>query len=73
VQDAAGDLVLRAESPLGGSFSVDRGRNVIARIAPDHPFTRRASIEVLTDKWDFAIMSFLFWLVVLMWRRAQSN
>lgn len=74
VQDAGRDLVLRADSPFGRSFSVERGRDVIARIAPDHPFTRRATIQFLTEKWDFAMMSFLFWLVVLTWRRAaQSN
>ncbi len=74
VQDSSGLLVLSAESAFGRSFRVERSGNVIATMFPDHPFTRRANIDILIDKWDFVTISFLFWLVVLTWRRAaQSN
>jgi hypothetical protein len=74
IQDPSGELVLRAESPLGRSFRLERSDNVIATMRPDHAFTRRASIEILTKQWDLPTVYFSFWLVVLMWRRAaQSN
>jgi hypothetical protein len=74
IQDPSGELVLRAESPLGRSFRLERSDNVIATMRPDHAFTRRASIEILTKQWDLPTVYFSCWLAVLMWRRAaQSN
>jgi len=73
VQGPHGALVLRAESAFGRSFRVERSGNVIATIFPDHPLTRRAKIEIFTGKLDFATVSFLFWLVVLTWRRAAQS
>jgi len=73
VQDPSGPFILRAESAFGRSFRVERSGNVIATIFPDHPLTRRANIDILTDKWDFVTVSFLFWLVVLTWRRAAQS
>jgi len=66
-------LLLRAASALGRSFRVERSEEVVVTIAPDHAFTRRASIETLGQKCDFRIVCFAFWLVVLMWRRAASS
>jgi len=62
-------LLLRAEFPLAYSFRVERSEEVILTIAPDHDFTRRGSIDTLGHKWDFRIVCFAFWLVVLTWRR----
>ncbi|MEM6363928.1 MAG: hypothetical protein AAF745_05855 [Planctomycetota bacterium] len=74
IQDPSGELVLRAESSFGRSFRLERSNDVIATMRPDHPLTRRATIEILTEQWDLPTVSFSFWLVVLMWRRAaQSN
>jgi hypothetical protein len=74
IQDPSGELVLRAESALGRSFRLERSDDVIATVRPDHAFTRRASIEILTKQWDLPTVYFSFWLVALMWRRAaQSN
>ena len=73
VQDRSGALLLRAESAFGRSFRVERFGKVIATIFPDHPFTRRAKIEIIADACDFATVSFVFWLVVLTWRRAAKN
>ena len=49
VQDRSGSLLLRAESAFGRSFRVERFGKVIATIFPDHPFTRRAKIEIIAD------------------------
>ena len=74
IQDPGGELVLRAKSPLGRSFRLERSNDVIATMFPDHAFTRRATIAILTKQWDLPTLYFSFWLVVLMWRRAaQSN
>lgn len=68
-----GELFLHAESALTRSFVLERAGATIATIRPDHPFTRRAKIEVLTPEWDSPTIFFSFWLVVLMWRRAAQS
>lgn len=68
-----GPLLLRAESPLTRCFRLERGEETIATIRPDHPLTRRATIQVLSPDWDAPEIFFAFWLVVLMWRRAAQN
>jgi hypothetical protein len=73
IQNAEDNLVLSAESALGRSFRVERSGEVIATITPDHAFTRRATIETFSQKWDFPSVCFAFWLVVLIWRRAASS
>jgi hypothetical protein len=73
IQDHNDNHVLRAESAFGRSFRIERSGNVIATVCPVHAFTRRATIEVRDQKWDFPIICFAFWLVVLAWRRAASS
>ena len=73
IQDPSGDFVLRATSPLGRSFRLERPEEVIATFCPDHAFTRRATIEISVAKWDLPTVYFSFWLVVLMWRRASQS
>ncbi len=77
IQDAQGPLLLRAIAPLSRGFHVERPDdvpdNVIATIAPDHVFTRRATIETHTEDYDFTTLAFSFWLAVLTWRRAAQN
>jgi hypothetical protein len=68
IRGAEDILLLRAESALGRSFRIERSAEVIVTIRPDHVFTRRATIETLGQKWDFRLVCFAFWLVVLMWR-----
>ena len=64
---------LRPESALGRSFLILRSNEAIGRIAPMHPFTRRATIEMYVPEYDADLMTFCFWLVVLTWRRAASG
>jgi len=74
IQDPSGDLILRAESAIGRSFRLERSGEIIATMVPDHILTRRATIDIRTETWDFPTVCFSFWLVALMWRRAaQSN
>jgi hypothetical protein len=73
LKESSGDFVLRAESAFGRSFRLEHSGDVIATMIPDHLFTRRASIEILTQKWDFTTVSFSFWLVALTWRRAAQS
>lgn len=75
VEDSSGLYRLHAVSAFGRNFQVQFANKKIATISPDHAFTRRASIQVNSDKLDFVTTSFMFWLTVLMWRRAskQSN
>ncbi len=73
IHDPNVHLVLRAVSPFGRSFVVEHLNKLIATIAPDHAFTRRAKIDLHSKNLDFATICFSFWLVVLTWRRAQQN
>lgn len=74
LQNSSGPVVLSAESTFGRSFRVERSGELLATISPDHPLTRRSTIETLIQSWDFPTISFSFWLVVLTWRRtAQSS
>jgi hypothetical protein len=73
IRGAGDDLLLRAEYALARSFRIERSGEAIATIRPAHAFTRRATIEPLRQEWDFRLVCFAFWLVVLMWRRAASS
>ena len=53
-----GLIQLTPLSPLGRSFRVCRGEEVLATISPDHPATRRACIEIQTDRWDAPVLFF---------------
>lgn len=69
--DATG-LILEAESVFGRAFEIRNERHSIGRIAPDHPFTRRATIEC-ADEVPAHIQLFAFWLVALAWKRAAKS
>lgn len=65
-------LILKAESPLTRSFLIEQSSVLLGTISPMHPFTRRAFIDC-SQSLAIPIQLFLFWLVVLMWRRAANN
>jgi hypothetical protein len=65
-------LSLVAQSPFTRAFSVYDGDRQIGSICPDHCFTRKTTID-LPDDIALPVKAFLFWLVVLMWRRAKKN
>jgi hypothetical protein len=66
------ELCLVAQSPMTRAFSVYERDIEIGRIYPDHCFTRKTTIELPGDM-SLPVQAFLFWLVVLMWRRAKRN
>jgi hypothetical protein len=52
LQTPMGPLELRAVSAIGRSFRLERGGRTIATIAPDHPLTRRATIDTAVEDFD---------------------
>lgn len=60
---------LAAESAFGRTMNLD-GPNGRAVIAPKHAFTRRATITGSLP--PFEVSALTFWLVGLLWRRAQN-
>ncbi|MCA9138698.1 MAG: hypothetical protein KDB00_18130 [Planctomycetales bacterium] len=73
IDSPGGPLRLEAESVFNRSFFLRSGDQIIATMRPDHPFTRRARIEIVAQDWDFPTICFSFWLVAQMWRRAANN
>jgi hypothetical protein len=66
------DLILRAESPFTRAFVVEQDDRLLGTIQPTHPLTRRASINC-SSSIEIPVQVFLFWLAVLMWKRAANN
>lgn len=59
-------------SPAGLGRTMElAGPTLSATLSPDHPFTRRATIQGQGD--DLLQASFAFWLTVLFWRRAANS
>jgi hypothetical protein len=65
-------LALTAQSPFTRAFGVYDSENQIGGIYPNHCFTRKTTID-LPDDIILPVKAFLFWLVVLMWRRTAHN
>lgn len=65
------NLVVEAQSAFRRSFSLIKGDMPVGSICPAHAFTRRATIEC--DGVSELDQLFAFWLVALLWRRAQKN
>jgi hypothetical protein len=70
---AAGrEMTLVAESPLTRRFRLTENGRTIGTIRPNHAFTRKCTID-LPDDIETPVQVFIFWLVVLMWRRAAGS
>lgn len=65
-------LCLVARSPFTRAFGIYDGDDEIGGIFPDHCFTRKTSVDI-PDTIALPVKAFLFWLAVLMWRRASNN
>ena len=72
VRCGSGEYVLRAVSPFTRRFVVERNGIAVGGIGPEHPFTRRSNID-LPEEIDIAEEIFMFWLVILMWKRAAQS
>jgi hypothetical protein len=64
-------LVLRKLSVWSRSFGVFDGEKQIGSIYPLGAFTRRTNIDLPGD-WPLPIRGFLFWLVLIIWKRQQA-
>jgi hypothetical protein len=71
LQVSGHDLTLRKLSAWRRDFGVFDGEQRVGRIAPVKWYSRRASIEV-PEHWNLALEVFLFWLVLVMWRREKA-
>ncbi len=67
---AESTMLLSAQSAFKRAMRLE-GSGYDCTIAPDHAFTRRSTID---GRWtDFRLVSFAFWLTVLLWRRQANN
>ena len=63
---------LAAVNPFARRFVLTRAGQSLGEICPLHPFTRQATIT-FPEELPVAIRVFLFWLVLILWRRSQNN
>jgi hypothetical protein len=65
--------VLEAESAWRRAFRLraEHDEEVLGRIAPKSPFTRRATLDLPEDL-PLPVQAFCFWLVVVLWNRAAA-
>lgn len=63
-------LSLKAVSAFGRTMRLS-GDGFDVTFTPENPFTRRTNIT--GEYGDFLSLCFAYWLVVLMWRRAQQS
>lgn len=63
-------LSLNAMSAFGRTMQL-KGDGFDVAFTPENPFTRRTNIT--GNYSDFLTLCFAYWLVVLMWRRAQQS
>lgn len=66
------NLVLRADSPFTRSFLIEQDDKLLGTIRPRHAFTKRASIDCPSSI-AIPVQIFMFWLTVLIWKRAENN
>lgn len=72
VQDGSGNYLLSAASPFTRKFILEQNSQVVGQIAPHHPFTRQCAID-LPEIISIPGRLFMFWLVLLLWRRASKS
>jgi hypothetical protein len=65
-------FVLKGANPFTRRFVLMENDLVAGEFCPNHPFTRK-SIAEFPDDLPVPVCVFLFWLVVLMWRRAAGS
>lgn len=70
VQDHHEHYILAASSPMTRRFVLKQNERIIGDITPNHPFTRQCVIN-LPETISVPSRLFMFWLVLVMWRRAE--
>lgn len=71
IQAPSGLLTMRPMSPIKRSFVLERSGDIVGTIKHNHPFTRRAKIDLSPREDDFHAVCFAFWLAVLTWKRRR--
>lgn len=64
-------LVLRKLSMWSRGFGLYHGDREIGRIAPTGAFSRKAAVQ-LPEEWPLPVQVFVFWLVLVIWRREAA-
>lgn len=72
VLDGHEDYILTAASPFTRRFVLKQDDRIMGEITPNHPMTRKCAIH-LPEEISIPSRLFLFWLVLLMWRRAANS
>ena len=72
VETGGQHLTVQAQSVFTRCFDILELDRVQGTIQPMHPFTRRAVIDCSSAVPEL-VQLFCFWLVVITWRRSQSN
>ncbi len=72
VRTGAREFTLEAASAFTRSFRLIENGLIVGGVLPHHLFTRACTLEFPHDL-PVPVQVFLFWLVVLMWRRAASD
>ena len=65
-------MTLEAVSPLARAFHLLENDSVVGAVTPHHFFSRRCAVA-FPDDLPLPVQVFLFWLVALMWRRADNS
>ena len=65
-------ILLEREGLARRSFKVRRGEEVLGRISPANALSRKAVIDLPSD-WPPALQLFMFWLVLIIWKRLNST
>lgn len=73
VSTSSGMLRLMSHGMFDRSFFVGRGKKVIGSILPVGVFSRKVDMDIDDPDVDFPLAVFLFWLVILIWRRSQGS
>lgn len=72
-RSAMAGLRARSITRTGRTFLIEAGGRLVGKLAPVHLLTRRARIHTETDDYDVPSLAFLFWMVVVSWRRAVGD
>jgi len=71
VQTGDREFILEPAPVFTRSFRLIENGLIVGYVLPNHLFTRACTLE-LPDDLAVPVQVFLFWLIVLMWRRAAS-
>ena len=72
VEHGGRTYTLEAESTWFRKFILSEGGMQIGSVYPEHSMTRKSVVE-LPDEIPLAVRVFMFWLVMILWKRASDS